>query len=209
MKKSKILLFVLTLLAILIIFLICIVIKRYNIINNLENNNSQSKVKNNLYFSENIDTINTSYWKKDNITKIILTNTSNNVIRTYWNDSTNDENMTIYNNENKYSLNSESASIGLPSSLIFLEKSKFSLAMNFNIQISSINYNGKECYYISEKTKNYSYQEIIEKSSGIILYSYYDNCSNTEPSKTTLDYTFNTVTDEDVTKPDVTDYTQN
>ena len=64
------------------------------------------------------------------------------------------------------------------------------------LHIKTINYENKDCYSLKLEDQI----EIIEKDTGLILYGKY----NTEERK--VKYSFDTVTDKDVEKPDITEY---
>ena len=71
------------------------------------------------------------------------------------------------------------------------------MAINPTLYIGSKEYNGINCYYI----KQFDYEEFIDKETGLILYSNYDNDIRK------IYYTFDEVTDEDVKKPNIQEYT--
>ena len=83
----------------------------------------------------------------------------------------------------------------------------FFMSMDYKITTGDVN--GKECYvfsrkYVKPETKIDIY---IEKDTGLVLQS-----AQIEPTKGDIDltqyeYSFGTVTDEDIQEPDVTEYT--
>ncbi len=75
--------------------------------------------------------------------------------------------------------------------------SKFMLAINPTVYIGSLDYDNKECYYI----KIGEQKELIEKETGLLL----NTKSDSDERK--LTYSFESVTDEDVEKPDISQYT--
>ena len=85
-----------------------------------------------------------------------------------------------------------------PSSMITTTDnfSKFLLAINPTIHISTKNYEGKECYRIKIDNQ----EELIEKDTGLLLKV------TTEDDERILKYSFDNVTDEDVKMPDISEY---
>ena len=68
-----------------------------------------------------------------------------------------------------------------------------------NLYICSKTYNEKSCYYIKFRQE----EEIIEKDTGLILHK------NDETTSRDVTYEFDTVTDLDIQKPDISQYTLN
>ena len=93
---------------------------------------------------------------------------------------------------------------------------------HFTTIVKPITYEGKKCYSIEYPTKtilhgeNNRSKEIIDKETGLILYDYNYSAetrykekvySGSSERTTKYEYRFDTVTDEDVAKPDLTGYT--
>ena len=86
-----------------------------------------------------------------------------------------------------------------PSVMGYTEEKEIRFLMSLNIlwQIGVEQYNGKDCYYIKEGESEF----FIEKESGLILHSLYNGKIDRK-----IDYTFDTVTDENIKKPDLSEY---
>ncbi len=63
--------------------------------------------------------------------------------------------------------------------------------------IGSKNYDGKNCYYFKLNNQ----EEIIEKDTGLIIHI------NDDTTYRDVTYAFDTVTDLDIEKPDISQYT--
>ena len=72
------------------------------------------------------------------------------------------------------------------------------LALNPMVKIRTKEYDNKSCWYL----KNGQEEVYIDKETGIVLY----NKSEQSGREIKLKYSINTVTDEDVAKPDLSDY---
>ena len=74
---------------------------------------------------------------------------------------------------------------------------KFLLALNPTVFIWTKEYDGKDCYDVKVGEQ----EEIIEKETGLLLSTKF------EDNERKLSYSFDTVTDEDVKMPDISQYT--
>ena len=73
------------------------------------------------------------------------------------------------------------------------------MALHPFVFIGTQKYNDIECYNIKFNTV----YEVISKDKGLLLYS------NEENNMRNIQYKFNTVTDDDVAKPNLSEYTLN
>ena len=161
------------------------------------------------YDDSNLQLTYENYYK-DNMTKYVLTNLEADIKVTQY----------VYPNEIKEfieepegkRLNIEPRkNAALPALMNYFYNDSligtFFMSMDYKITTGDVN--GKECYvfsrkYVKPKTKIDIY---IEKDTGLVLQS-----AQIEPTKGDIDltqyeYSFGTVTDEDIQEPDVTEYT--
>lgn len=130
-----------------------------------------------------------------------MNNISGSVNLTLWKNFENDEEYTLYNNEKKYSsIGTEIISNELQANHIYLldYNNTIILALNPMVKIRTKEYDNKSCWYL----KNGQEEVYIDKETGIVLY----NKSEQLGREIKLKYSINTVTDEDVAKPDLSDY---
>lgn len=200
MEKKGIRLWEKILIVVLLIILLLFVIafSRYNTLTNIEEENRQSRNKTNYYYrSETSDTI-MEYWKKDEFVKVNMKKVDGDGDITFWKNTLLREEYVFYNTTKKYSKNNAGIEGTIPSSIVTSNNSdRFKLAINPSTHIGSKKYDNKECYCI----KIGNQEEIIEKGTGLLL-----NSKNGD-SERKLTYSFDTVTDEDVERPDISEYT--
>lgn len=194
---KKILLIVLGL---LIIYLVSIVYK-LNILTQIGKKYKISDNNNNYYYySISNDTL-MEYFKKDGIIKMHVRQSRGNGDITFWKDSNTGEQLIFWNEVKLY----DKAEGGI------IERAPFSAFDSNDIStrimmaahpfmfIGTQNYNNIPCYSIRFD----SVYEVIGKETGLLLYS------NDNNNMRNIQYKFNTVTDEDVAKPNISQYKLN
>ena len=195
MKKKIIFIVIL----IILILLVSIFGMRLSKLNKISELRDESKKISNLYFTEEGSSSITEFWKKDNIIK------QNNKLKigdgdiTLWKNFENDESLTIFNTTQKYMQGAEGIRLE-PSLNINIEnalENKFLLALNPMVKISSKEYDSKDCYYIKQGQD----EVYIDKEYGIPLYQ------SNGVNEIVVKYSVNTVTDEDIAKPDLANFT--
>ena len=96
-----------------------------------------------------------------------------------------------------------------------IKKSMLGTAINPRVSMDSIEYEGKQCYKIKESNNSfndYSFdlETIFEKETGFVLYTCDGATKNEDGTYDKIEkkykYEFGTVTDEDVEKPDLSQY---
>ncbi len=198
--KHKFLHIIITIIFILIVILIIIAIIRFFTLSKIQTDNEFYESQNNCYYySETNNTI-TEYWRKGSIMKLNIKYFNNNSDMTFWKNLDTNEDLIFYNSNEKIYSNSNGGMIErLPIGITFTENigTRILMSINPTLYIGSKEYNGINCYYI----KQFNYEEFIEKETGLILYSNYDNDIRK------ISYTFNEVTDEDIKKPNIQEYT--
>lgn len=194
-SKKMVLIIVLILLALLIGF----VIWRYNILNDLSKKYVQSFKSSNIYYHSETNNSAIDYFRKDNIAKTIFTNKSSNTQIIQWTNAETNENVVVYPASKKYSDNKSGLMFSkLPTSkFIGKDAHIFLTSLLPTVLISSKKYDNQQCYCIS----NGGEKEYISKENGLMVYNKSSSLNNAVST-----YKFDTVTDEDVKKPDTTGY---
>ena len=198
MKLWKKIVFVI--LGMVVIYLLS-VLYRYTILTQIEERNEISNSRANYYYkSISNDTIMECY-KKDGITKINLKQIQGDGDITFWKDGNTGEEYCFWNPQRTYSENAGGIMIAAPSSMTsgpdFI--SRLMVSLNPLVFIGTQKYNDISCYNIRFD----GLYEIIEKESGLVLYS------SDESYMRMIEYSFDTVTDEDIAKPNLMDYRLN
>ena len=188
--------FIIFLLLVLGLFLL--IAWRYNVLCDLSKQNNLNLNKTNYYYySKNNETI-MEYWKKDNVAKLNMKQINTNRDVTFWRNGNTGEEYTFYNMTNEYTEDGGMFS-ARPTSITtsYDNFNKFLLALNPTVFIWTKDYDGKECYDVKVGDQ----EEIIEKGTGLLL------STSSEGNERKISYSFDTVTDEDVQMPDISQYT--
>ena len=198
--KHKLLHIIRTIIFILLIILVVLAISRFFILSKIQENNEFYESQNNCHYYLESNNAIMEYWRKGSIMKLNIKYLDNNSDMTFWENSDTNEDLIFYNSNEKTYSNSNGGMIErLPIGITFTENigTRILMAINPTLYIGSKEYNGINCYYI----KQFDYEEFIDKETGLILYSNYDNDIRK------IYYTFDEVTDEDIKKPNIQEYT--
>ncbi len=211
---------ILIVIALIIGILAGIVLYRYSVLTKMYNLYEKgSKEITNIHciqeFSDAGSTTITEAWRKDNLEIEKLTKVGTEYELRVWLDRKTNEEYFIIENEKKYQ-KTGLPMISIPAMSTFANPGieyRLKDAINPTISIKSIEYEGKDCYQIKQDIEGLSFDRevIYEKQTGFPLYV------STEGSKSEGDttwsqreikykYEINAVTDEDVAKPDFTEY---
>lgn len=191
---------VLIIVLIIIALLAGIVIWRYNVLNDLSEKYEQSTKNSNIYYhSETNDSI-IDYWRKGDIVKTVLNNTSSNAQIIQWANAETNENITVFPTSKTYSENNNMIMFSTLPTSQFVGKNApiFLTSILPTVFISSKEYNDQQCYCIS----NGGEKEYISKENGLMVYNESSSLDNSVRT-----YEFGVVTDKDVERPDTTGYT--
>ncbi len=203
MKLSlKKIIIILIILCITIFLIFCIpILRKYIIAKDILNKYAIYSEKENYYFycyntmSENITQ---EVWKKDDIikaTKTLLSNPDNTI--TTWKNT--NEQYALFNLPKQYTTENVIIPTNFPTTAFFYDEvSMKEVVKDPKIKFKTVTYEGKDCYYIDFYGKE---EEYIEKETGILLYS------KNDIGERKITYSFDTVTDADIQKPDLTGYT--
>ena len=192
-------------LALIVIVLLAIyaisVVYKLSILNKIAEKNEESKkIENYYYYSIANDTL-MEYFKKDGIIKMNMRQARGNASITFWGDSNTGEQLIFINETKQYDKAEGGMLENIPTSMFVSPDvtSNIMLAIHPLVFIGTQKYNDIECYNIRFNTV----YEVISKDRGLLLYS------NEENNMRNIQYKFNTVTDEDVAKPNLSEYTLN
>ena len=177
------------------------VLYRYTILTKIEERNEISNSSTNYYYkSISNDTIMECY-KKEGITKVNLKQMQGDGDITFWKDENTGEEYCFWNAKKTYSENAGGIMATAPCSMTSCPDftSRLIIALNPLVFIGTQKYNDIACYNIRFD----GLYEIIEKKSGLVLYS------SDESYMRMIEYSFDTVTDKDVEKPNLAEYSLN
>lgn len=190
----------LIILGIILIYLLTVLYK-YNILTKIEERNRISNSSTNYYYhSISGDTI-MECFKKDGIVKLNLKQANGNGDITMWKNSNTGEELCLWNTPKLYSESAGGIIETSPCSMTSAPDviSRLVISANPLVFVGTQKYNNISCYNV----KFGSLYEIIEKETGLVLYS------SDESYMRMIEYSFNTVTADDVQKPDVSQYNLN
>jgi len=190
----------------IILIIICVVIAlyvgvsvwKYNTLINLNKKYIESTKSSNLHYYMDSDASTLEYWRKDNIIKKVMKRKDNNIQLIWWGNYDTNEILFIVPSSQQYSdENNFSPFDQLPTSqFVTSDSPTFLMSILPNFIIYSKDYNNEKCYCL----KFGSITEYVSIDNGLSIF-YREN--NVEATRK---YGFDTVTDEDVAKPDLTGY---
>lgn len=194
--KKKIILAVL----IIVVILVLLFMWRLITLNNIKKLNEESIKISNIYYVEESGSTIEEFWKKDDIIKEKINSGLNNSDMTFWKNSNTNEEYTIFESSNTYLIGAEGMAYEPQANNIYLldNNNIIILALNPMIKINTKEYDNKSCWYLKDRQE----EVYIDKETGIVLY----NKNEQLGQEIKLKYSINTVTDEDVAKPDLSEY---
>ena len=194
--KKKIILAVL----IIVVILVLLFMWRLITLNNIKKLNEESIKISNIYYVEESGSTIEEFWKKDDIIKEKINSGLNNSDMTFWKNSNTNEEYTIFESSNTYLIGAEGMAYEPQANNIYLldYNNTILLALNPMIKINTKEYDNKSCWYLKDRQE----EVYIDKETGIVLY----NKNEQLGQEIKLKYSINTVTDEDVAKPDLSEY---
>ena len=194
--KKKIILAVL----IIVVILVLLFMWRLITLNNIKKLNEESIKISNIYYVEESGSTIEEFWKKDDIIKEKINSGLNNSDMTFWKNSNTNEEYTIFESSNTYLIGAEGMAYEPQANNIYLldYNNTILLALNPMIKINTKEYDNKSCWYLKDRQE----EVYIDKETGIVLYNKNEQLGR----EIKLKYSINTVTDEDVAKPDLSDY---
>lgn len=191
--------FIFLVFAILLILILIIGIRWKMLYNMQERYNKTALDDNWYYYSETEDTIMNVY-RKGTIWKTNTRQKNGEGNLTFWRDTSTGEAYVFFENPIKKYKKDEGAIIPdlQPSSLSTNDNStRILMAATPIMWIGTGKYDGKDCYTIKAE----GHEEYIDKETGLLLAVFQDN-----KQIRSVEYEFGEVTDEDVAKPDLSQY---
>ncbi len=169
------------------------------ILNKIAEKNEESENSENYYYYSIADDTLMEYFKKDGIIKMNLRKARGNASITFWKNCNTGEQYIFINETKQYDKAEGGILENIPISRFVSTDAtaNIMLAIHPLVFIGTQKYNDIECYNIKFNTV----YEVISKDKGLLLYS------NEENNMRNIQYKFNTVTDEDVAKPNISEYT--
>ena len=195
---------------ILIIILIILVVYfstvfiKYSILTKISVNYEKYREADNFYYySENEMNI-INYWQKDSIKKLNIKHVDSDRDLTFWKDENTGEELLFVEFDKTYSKTQSAMYVNLVSSqLVTLKEEKlirFAISLNPTLFVFSDRYEDVECYTIKYLGNGINTDK-VDKQTGLLLYS---EAGDFKP--TSRKYKFDSVTDEDIKKPDISKY---
>lgn len=194
LKRFIILVFVLVLVIGLIIGV------RWRILHNIDDKYMKTTLEDNWHYFSDSETTLMNVYRKGNIYKMNVKQKEGEGNLTFWKDvKTGEAYVFIENTPKKYSIDEGGMITNLPGSQVSMteEKSKVLLAAMPISWIGTDKYDGKDCYVVDIMGN----KDYIDKETGLLLATFDDN-----KQTRSVEYEFYKVTDEDVAKPDLSQY---
>lgn len=183
-----------------VLVIILIIGIRWRILYNMQESYKETTLENNWhYYSDSEDTIMNVY-RKGTIWKVNTRQKNGEGNLTFWRDTSTGEAYVFFENPIKKYKEDEGGFISdlQPSSLSTNDNStRILMAATPIMWIGTGEYDGKDCYTIKAE----GHEEYIDKETGLLLAVFQDN-----KQIRNIEYEFGKVTDEDVAKPDLSQY---
>ncbi len=184
----------------IVLVIILIIGIRWRMLYNIDEIYNQSELKDNWhYYSDSESTIMNVY-RKGNILKMNVRQKNGEGNLTFWKDASTGEGYVYYNEPIKKYANYEGGLVSdLPSSSLGTNdnNTRFLMSVTPNLWIGTGKYDNKDCYVLSIGEQ----KEYIDRETGLLLAVFEDN-----KQIRNVEYEFGEVTDEDVAKPDLSQY---
>lgn len=190
-------------LIILFMYFITVFIK-YSILTKISVNYEKARESDNFYYYSETETTIINYWQKDSIKKLNIKDVDREKDLTFWKDENTGEELLFVEFNKTYSKTQGAMYVNLISSqFVPLKEEKlirFAISLNPTVFVFSDIYDDTECYTIKH-LGNGIVTEKVDKQTGLLLYSAYNKLG-----PTTRKYKFDSVTDENINKPDISKY---
>ena len=183
-----------------VLVIILIIGIRWRILYNMQESYNETTLENNWhYYSDSEDTIMNVY-RKGTIWKVNTRQKNGEGNLTFWRDTSTGESYVFFENPIKKYKKDEGTIIPdlQPSSLSTNDNStRILMAATPIMWIGTGEYDGKDCYTIKAE----GHEEYIDKETGLLLAVFQDS-----KQIRSVEYEFGEVTDEDIAKPDLSQY---
>lgn len=173
---------------------------RWRMLYNIQESYNNTTLLNNWHYYSDADTTIMNVYKKGSIWKMNVKQKNGDGNLTFWKDLRTDESYVFYEAPLKqYTESYDGMLLDLPQFGFATddESDRLLIASIPNWWIGFEKYDGKDCYVI----KIESHKEYIDKETGLLLATFDDN-----KQTRSVEYEFGKVTDEDIAKPDLSEY---
>lgn len=208
-KKLKLFKKILIIIVSILVILLGVILYRFLILTKIQINNEKTNEITNLYFYSVTDQFISEYWKKDGIIKQTVKSQEGEGNLIWWLNTNSNECYALIPESKTYIESRGGISKILPGSIANIQTSweRFLMAINPTISIDIKDYNNENCYYLKFSMSS-TVEEIFDIKTGLLLYEKGQrNIGKDNESFSKYDYSLNTVTDDDVAKPDLSEYT--
>ena len=200
----------------ILITLLCIILYRYLMLTRIYNLHLQTNKLTNVYYHAET-TLNTiDFWKKDNMLKRVENDTNADKSGTFWRNLNTDESLLILDSSKIYVYTpSGQPSENLPYGFIINYDTilkRLKLAINPFVVVKNAKYDNKNCYSLNFNGNDFfdNTVEFYEKNTGLLLFesghSQFINSQESINYEAKYTYKLDIVSDEDVEKPDLSEY---
>lgn len=183
-----------------VIILALVIGVRWRLLYNMNESYKEAIQLDNWHYYSDADTTIMNVYKKGDIWKMNTRQKNGDGNITFWKNLATNESYVFYEEPvKKYQKDSISPVIGLPQCGLATddENTRIIMASTPTWWIGFEKYDGKDCYVI--KIENH--KEYVDRQTGLLLATFDDN-----KQTRSVEYEFGKVTDEDVKKPDISEY---
>lgn len=200
----------------ILITLLCIILYRYLMLTRIYNLHLQTNKLTNVYYHAETTLNTVDFWKKDNILKRVENDTNVEKSGTFWRNLNTDEGLLILDSSKIYVYTpSGQPSENLPYGFIINYDTilkRLKLAINPFVVVKNAKYDNKNCYSLNFNGNDFfdNTVEFYEKNTGLLLFesghSQFINSQESINYEAKYTYKLDVVSDEDVEKPDLSEY---
>lgn len=184
----------------IVLVIILIIGIRWRMLYNMQERYNETTLEDNWYYYLDGDGSVTNVYRKGTIWKINTRQKNGEGNLTYWKDTSTGEAYVFFEDPiKKYTIDRSGVISNLPIAGMMTDDSnqRVFLASLPMLWIGYGEYDGIDCYVLSIEGQ----KEYVDRETGLLLARFYDN-----KQKENIEYEFGEVTDEDVAKPDLSQY---
>lgn len=173
---------------------------RWRILYNISEKYDKVSLKDNWYYYSDSDSTIMNVYRKGTIWKMNTKQKNGDGNLTFWKDTSTGEAYVFYENPiKKYAIDEGGMITNLPTTSLDTNENNTRVLMATTpiIWIGTSKYDGIDCYTV----KGQGHEEYIDKETGLLLAIFQDN-----KQIRSVEYKIGEVTDEDVAKPDLSQY---
>lgn len=184
----------------IVLVIILIIGIRWRMLYNMQERYNETTLKDNWHYYSDEDGSVTNVYRKGTVWKINIRQKNGDGNLTYWKDTSTGEAYVFFENPiKKYTIDKSGVIRNLPIAGMMTDDSeqRVYLALLPLLWIGYGEYDGIDCYVLSIEGQ----KEYVDRETGLLLARFYNN-----KQKENIEYEFGEVTDEDVAKPDLSQY---